>query len=389
MSILGVATKEKRVAPVRMWIYGSPNTGKTHFAAQFPKPLLLSTDGNYVYENIPANSLDAWEVGPLAKDDQKAKAYMNILEVLKNTNTFETVILDLVEGAYRLARNHYLKVLKIVHESDLGWGKAHTTVRENFISGIEQLFKLPVNVIILSHEESKRIEPKGAAAYDVFRPKLDSYFHEIFEGYCNIVARYSLDTDADGNQVRKLSLSPKNNEYGINRLGLCEDLVITENGDNYAEFLAVWTELYEQRGLGQPAEVRNVVREVAKKDQAEGKKAKLIADAERAAALAKEAKEAKDEAKIADSTTSVKSTTSETTVVADDIEKQKRDRIAALKAQKEAAAAKEEQEVETEEETSKDVIDDGEPEVVRTDSVKEKLAKIAALKAAREAANKK
>jgi hypothetical protein len=337
MSILGSATKPKLIAPVRMWIYGAPNAGKTHFAKQFPSPLLLSTDGNYVYEKIPANSLNAWEVGALAKNDSKDKAFINILQELKTVDQFDTIILDLVEGTYRLARNHYLSVLKIQHEGDLAYGKAYTIIRENFISAIEQLFKLPVNIIIISHETTERIEPKNAAPYTVFKPSLDDRFHSIFEGYCNLVGRIFIDIDDEGNRVRKLSLNPKEHEYGINRLGDTDDLILNHNGDNYGDFLKIWSKLYSNKGLGEYVASENTTRVEALKNKKEGSTDRLIKDAQRAQELNKE----------------------EIKVVVPNI----------------VAVAVPAPLVQTIEE-----LEDDEPEIVRTDSVNAKLAKIAELK---------
>lgn len=341
MSILGSATKPKVVAPVRMWIYGAPNAGKTHFAKQFPNPLLLSTDGNYVYEKIPANSLNAWEVGALAKNDSKDKAFINILQELKTVDQFDTIILDLVEGTYRLARNHYLGVLKIQHEGDLAYGKAYTIIRENFISAIEQLFKLPVNIIIISHETTERIEPKNAAPYTVFKPSLDDRFLSVFEGYCNLVGRIFVDIDDEGNRVRKLSLNPKEHEYGINRLGDTEDLILSHNGDNYGDFLKIWSKLYSNKGLGEYAVAENNTRLVALADKKEGETDRLIKAAQRAQELNKE---------------EIKTVTQPTPAV---------------------------EVLPTQEVEATDDIGDGEPEIVRTDSVNAKLAKIAELKAKR------
>lgn len=369
MSILGNAARPKlSTPPVRLWIYGAPNSGKTHFAKQFPNPLLLSTDGNYVYETIPANSLNAWEVGPLAKDEQKEQAYMNILQVLKTSNPFDTIILDLVDGAFRLARNHYINLLKIQHESDLSYGKAYKIINENFISAIEQLFKLPVNIIIISHEDKDRIEPKNAAPYTVFKPMLDDKYHEVFEGYCNLVARVYVDIDNEGNRVRKLSLSPKEHEYGINRLGDTEDLILAHNGDNYGDFLAIWQELFENRGLNHPVRVKNATREIAKKDKAEAEKAELLAQAKRA-----EEKAAAEKVIVKEETQSVEPEKVEEKEAADKVaEKLAKIQKAKNEFKKESTPKPESKE--------EDEIGDGEPTIVKTDAIAEKMARIKALK---------
>ena len=390
MSILGTATKPVAGrAPIRMWLYGAPDAGKTHFAKQFPKPLLLSTDGNYIYETIPANSIDAWEVGALAKPEQKAKAFVNIVQELKNANPYETIILDLIDGTQRLVRAHFLKVLNIVHESDLNYGKAYQTVNENFIAQIEQLFKLPVNIIIISHLTSETIKPKNAAEYTVFKPKLDDKYHDTIEGYCNLVSRVYQDVDTKGQPVRKLSLTIKDNEYGINRLGQVEDLILTHNGDNYGDFMKVWQELYDKRGLGVTTRDENAVRKTLEAQKEANKKTELLEKAKRAeleAAKQKEEALAKKEAAEVTPEKEVEVVETKTEEVVTDSAPAVADKIAKIKAAKEAfkkdaeAETTKIEEVKTKTVETKDGIDDGEPEIVKTDEVQAKLDRVRAMR---------
>lgn len=416
MSILGQAKKPKVHAPVRLWLYGAPNAGKTHFAKQFPNPLLLSTDGNYIYETIPANSLSSWEAGKLSKPAEKQTAVVNLIDVLKTSDEFDTVILDLIEGAYRLARNHYLGVLKIQHEGDLNYGKGYTIIRENFISTIEQLFKLPINVIIISHENPIKIEPKNAAAYTVFEPMLTDKLHETIEGYCNLVSRVFVDIDEEGNRVRKLSMSPKEHEFGINRLGDAEDVILHQNGDNYGDFNAIWSELYDARGLGGVA-ATNIVRKEKEKVEKDNKKAEESAKVQELSEKARKMKEARDRKKAKKEvavTTEPEATEEvdgdEVSIPVDVVDTEKEtaaEKIARIKAKSKNKSTKETNpETSTpvkdvDESTKQNVIEtdvkvesiedtqDDEPEMVRTDETKKKLARIAALKKAKAARDKK
>jgi adenylate kinase family enzyme len=42
---------------VKVFIFGQPMSGKTTFAATFPSPLILSTDGNFKHTKVPAISI--------------------------------------------------------------------------------------------------------------------------------------------------------------------------------------------------------------------------------------------------------------------------------------------------------------------------------------------
>ncbi len=52
---------------IKIWIYGTPNIGKTTFANQFPDPLMINTDGNYKYVDAPVVTL----VGDDTKDPEE------------------------------------------------------------------------------------------------------------------------------------------------------------------------------------------------------------------------------------------------------------------------------------------------------------------------------
>ena len=400
MSILGKAVTSGQLPPLRAWLYGPPDAGKTHFAVQFPNPILLSTDGNYVYETIPANSISKWEVGPLAKDDEKAGSLINVIgEIVKNPKAYGTVILDLVDGAFDLVREHYIKLLKITHESDLGFGKAYDAINRNFLGAIAQLFKLPINIIIISHESTEIIKPRNAAEYTVFKPSLNDKYHQKIEGYCSLVTRIYLDTDANGTQVRKLSLSPKENEYGINRLGQAEDLVLTFGGDNYSDFLAVWERLWEERGMvGNTVVDKNATRERIAKEKAEAEKAAIIEKAQRAAEMAKDLAK-KSKAPVVEEVEEVNvepieatdTEVVEETVVEDTT--QEGNKIAALKAV-EARRAAEALNKQTTAKAPKPKatkaveVDDGEPVIEISEASQAKLARIKQLQAQKAASQK-
>jgi len=82
---------------------GAPGVGKTTFASTFPKPLLLSTDGNYNQFNMPAIKVN--EVMEL--DGNKITGLKYIVDVIdeltsKNSQKYETIIFDLLEDFLKI-----------------------------------------------------------------------------------------------------------------------------------------------------------------------------------------------------------------------------------------------------------------------------------------------
>lgn len=410
MSILGTAVISRDLPPLRAWFYGVPKSGKTHLAKQFPRPLLISTDGNYIYETIPANAIKKWAVGPLAKKEDQAEAFVNVVQALvKDHSAYDTVIVDLADGAYELVREHYLGRLKIDHEQDIGYGKAYDIVNRHFWDAITQLFRLPINIIFISHEKTEIIKPKNKAEYTIFKPSLPDRYHQKLEGYCALVTRIYLDTNATGEEVRKMSLSPKESEYGITRFGNTTDIELTENGDNYGEFMKVWKALWEKRMAAGPkyVEPKNQARIEAEEAREAAKKEKALQEAKEAAAQAQEMIDKANEEKevVKQETKKVESNIKpavkkevvkeevkeeiddgEPTIEQTDEVKAKMERLQKLKNANKApkkTVTKKEPVVE------EDDIGDGEPVIEQTDSVKAKMERILAIKAEKEAAAKK
>lgn len=204
-----------------------------------------------------------------------------------------------------------------------------------------------------------------------------------------------------------LSMSPKEHEYGINRLGDSDDLVLVHNGDNYGDFYKVWEVLYNSRGLNDAAE--NTTRVTAEEDAKAGKKAKEAAAIKRAGEIAKENadKKKKDKkpaaaeikAMEAESKAINEAEGGEPEVVEEVVEETAAQKIARMKKKANKNKKETEKEVVTETATPVAGLDekvepiedtqDEEPEMVRTPAINEKLARIAELKKLKKARDKK
>lgn len=144
-----------------MLLYGEPKVGKTHFAATFPNPLILSTDGNFKGVTTPAvlispsmtmtvgngitTNYSGWEV---------IKAIVNDTAAIK-ANKYETIIIDIASHVYTLCRQHHLARLGVADEADVPYGKGFTPIREDFIwflNTCKQNFKY---VVLIAHQKDK------------------------------------------------------------------------------------------------------------------------------------------------------------------------------------------------------------------------------------------
>lgn len=210
---LGSTNKKK------LYLYGTSFSGKTTFASQFPNALMLNTDGNIRFVTTPyvpiANQVTV--EGRLTKTKLAWQVFKDaIAELEKKDNTFETVIVDLVEDTYEHCRIYCYDKLGIEHESDNSF-KAWDFVRTEFLSTIKRLMNLDYdNIILISHEDtSKDITKRGGDKITAIRPNITEKIALKLAGMVDIVARVVIDDSG-----RKLNFKSDNVIFGGGRLKL-------------------------------------------------------------------------------------------------------------------------------------------------------------------------
>jgi phage nucleotide-binding protein len=202
----------------KLWFYGLPFSGKTYLANKFENVLMLNTDGNVKYIDSPVVQI---------KDEVKMEGLMTkrtlawdvfkdvISELEKKQNTFETIVVDLLEDTFEHCRLWCYKKLDITHESDNSF-KAYDFVRSEFLNVIKRLTNLEYNVILISHEDtSKDITAKGGDKITAIKPNINEKVALKVAGMVDIVGRVI-------NDQGKRTVSFKSNEviFGGGRLNL-------------------------------------------------------------------------------------------------------------------------------------------------------------------------
>lgn len=200
-----------------VWIYGSPFSGKTTFANNFPDPLMLNTDGNIKFVDAPYISIRD-EVKKNGRMTERKFAWETFKEVIGELelkdNSFKTIVVDLLEDVYEYCRRFVCSERGWDHESDDSF-KAYDIVRTEFLTVLKRLMNLEYeNIILISHlDTGKDITKKGGDKITKIAPNLNEKIANKVAGMVDIVARCIAD---DKNYV----LSFKTNEviFGGGRL---------------------------------------------------------------------------------------------------------------------------------------------------------------------------
>lgn len=225
---------EKKV----IWLYGSPFSGKTYLANQFPEPLMLNTDGNIRFVDAPYIAIkDIVKVeGRMTKKTLAWEVLKDaIAELEKKQNDFKTIVVDLLEDTYEHCRVYMYGQMGITHESDDSF-RAWDKVRSEFLNTLKRLMNLDYeNIILISHEDtSKDITKKGGDKVTSIKPNINDKCANKVAGMVDIVAR----AIADG-EVRTLSFKTNEVIFGGGRL----TVAASEIPLGYEELMNVYDEV--------------------------------------------------------------------------------------------------------------------------------------------------
>jgi hypothetical protein len=175
-----------RLGAFIMLLFGERKIGKTTMLSQFPKTIFLMFE--------PGDK--ALSIFRLPKDKgafSRWSEFKQAVTLLVNDKRFDTVVLDVIDLAFKLCEKHVTKKLGVEHVSEAEWGKGWSALRDEFAGEINRLVASGKGVIFISHATERKIETRSGEAYDMIVSTMPKQAREMIEGLVDIWGYYGYD----------------------------------------------------------------------------------------------------------------------------------------------------------------------------------------------------
>lgn len=186
-------------------VYGPEGIGKSTFAAQFPNPLFIDTEGSTKYMDV--RRLDkptSWEM-----------LRQQIDYVRQNPQICGTLCIDTIDWAEQLCIDDICAKHQKKGIEDFGYGNGYVYEKEafgRFLNHLESVIQAGVHVVLTAHAQMRKFEqPDELGAYDRYEMKLGkktgSQISPLVKEWADMVLfanykTYAVQTDDKGKKFK-------------------------------------------------------------------------------------------------------------------------------------------------------------------------------------------
>ena len=147
-------------------IYGPEGIGKSTFAAQFPEPVFIDTEG----------STNLMDVARFPRPTSWTMLVSMVKEVISTPGICKTLVVDTIDWAEQMCVEHVCATHNKKGIEDFGYGNGYVYVKEEFgrfLNLLTDVIDRNINVVLTAHSQMRKFEsPEEAGAYDRYELKL-------------------------------------------------------------------------------------------------------------------------------------------------------------------------------------------------------------------------
>ncbi len=171
----------KVLRPQKVVIYGPEGIGKTTFAAGFPDPVFIDTEGSTYH----------MDVRRVDKPGSWTELLMVVKQFAASPDVCKTVIIDTADWAEQLCSAEICAKSQKQSIEDFGYGKGYTYLQEEFgklLNALEDVVNAGMNVVITAHAKMRKFEqPDEMGAYDRWEMKLTKQVAPVVKEWADMV----------------------------------------------------------------------------------------------------------------------------------------------------------------------------------------------------------
>lgn len=194
-------TKGKIQKAKKVVVYGPEGIGKSTFAARFPDPVFIDTEG----------STSAMDVARLPRPTSWNKLLEEVDYIRNHPDVCRTLVVDTIDWAEQLCVDHICSIHNKKGIEDFGYGNGYVYTKEEFgrfLNRLSDVIEVGVNIVLTAHAQLRKFEqPDELGAYDRWELKLgkktQSQTSPLVKEWADMLLfcnykTYSVATDKDG-----------------------------------------------------------------------------------------------------------------------------------------------------------------------------------------------
>lgn len=191
-------SRGKIVSAQKVVIYGPEGIGKSTFAAQFPNPVFIDTEGSTKHMDVArTDKPSSWTML-----FEQAKYFRN------NPQECGTLVIDTGDWAERLCKVEILGNAQKKSLSSFAHGAGYVILSEEFgrlLNLLEDLVERGINIVITAHATMRKFEqPDEMGGYDRWEMKLEKKVFPLLKEWADMVLFANYKTFAvKGDDERK------------------------------------------------------------------------------------------------------------------------------------------------------------------------------------------
>ena len=176
-------------------VYGQPKTGKTTFAASFPRNLLMAFEKGYnAIGGVRAVDINKWS---------DAKMVLRQLEKPEARAMYDTITIDTVSIAWSLCEEFICAQAGVQKISDIPWGGGYSQLTQEFENFLRKITMLGYGLVLITHVDVRR-ETVGNNEIEYYTPSLNKRCYPICNRIVDIIGYIDVSWDEQGNSERWL-----------------------------------------------------------------------------------------------------------------------------------------------------------------------------------------